>query len=122
MPNDAMSGITYRISADRNSLRLFADEDARAELRSEYYVDNLVGFTAEAETDALEWLLCNSELSWVSAVDTGDLTEAPLLGIVDYGPDGSVKVLERWGYEPYQVKSFLHDLMLDGETTFSDNW
>jgi hypothetical protein len=68
----------------------------------------------DAEFDALESLLCNSDLEWIDPSETGDLTDAPILGIRD--ENGAV--LARWGYMDYQVRSFLDDLIQDGKAVF----
>ena len=77
--------------------------------------------------DALEWLLCNSELEWSSPEEIGALTSAPILAI--YGDTrlvnhreaeltGKVTVREiqqAWGFMDYQVRSVQGALLETGE-------
>lgn len=127
--------ITCEISEDRSTLTLFADEETREELREfERY-----GIVEEAQT--LADMLSNSELDWILPEETGDLTSAPLLGIVgsEYlsqasGPHGARQaghwdgqdwyqpILERWGFAPYQLRSFLSDLADEGKAVFINHW
>ena len=128
--------IKYEISADRSTLTLIASDTARADiadLRND-------GFRELDEVDALEHLIANSELDWLDSEDTGDLTDAPILGLTgepqkeESGPHGShcvgywsgsawyQPILERWGYPQYQVKSFLKDLLDTGRAEFRNNW
>ncbi len=71
-------------------------------------------YSAQAEYDALDWLVCNSELEWIDPSETGDLTDAPMLGIRD--ENGEVRA--RWAYMDYQVRSFVSDLVERGEAVF----
>lgn len=122
--------LTYEISKDRARLVLFADADTR----------QLIAEENPDESELLEQLIANSELCWVDAVDTGDLTNAPLLGILGgeiseaTGPHGAVLVgadrhgeiyrpiLERWGYANYQIRSFADDLLEHGKAVFHNHW
>jgi hypothetical protein len=94
------------------------------------------GTTYRAEWDALESLICNSELDWIDPAETGDLTDAPMLGFrkperkVRKGEkpfritssDGKATYWEpveaRWAYMDYQVRSFLEDLRDKGKAVF----
>lgn len=87
--------------------------------------------------DFFEKLVCNSELLWISADDTGDLTGAPMLAIL--GPEERAEklncgyilsgadeksifcqpVLFRWGFMAYQIKSPLADLLECGKCVFN---
>lgn len=93
--------------------------------------------------DFLEPIVANSELDWVSSDDTGDLTDAPMLAIhatedeyvnEQKGPYGAMfvgnwgegpvyaPILQRWGYEPYMVKSPLDELLATGKCVFRSSW
>lgn len=90
--------------------------------------------------DALESLVCNSELQWVNPADTGDLTDAPTLGILGeeflYSGEGELpypcvfvgssekgkyfcRITHRWAYMDYQIKSPLEDLRENHEIIFT---
>ena len=130
--------IKYTIDKDAGTLILTADEETRKEIR-ELVEDEREKGWQWLEVEALDWLTSNSELQWVTALDTGDMTDAPMLGIVasedeetreNRGPFGAVYVgrdkkgpiyapiLERWGFMDYAVRSFLEDLMNAGEAVF----
>lgn len=133
-------------------LTLEADESDRANLRELKRDCDAGGFpfgTTQHESEIIEGWLGNSDLQWCSPVDTGDLTDAPLLGI--WGDDttdpenyvdsvfsapyfgfihsstaNGVKhytpIVRRWGYEPYAARSFLTDLMETGKAVFLASW
>ena len=91
-------GISYEISPGRSKLVLRADDAIRAELKelkeqraaeSEGYS----GFSVADEQDALDGLIANSELEWVNPEETGDLTSAPMLGVVEYEDDGGLSLI-----------------------------
>lgn len=134
--------MTYEISEDRSRLTLKVDQFEQANLKVLREEEPEWG-TWSAEADVMEHLLCNSELDWVSPSDTGDLTDAPLLGIVgseeertreQIGPHGAmlcggdaggawyIPILERWGFQSYCIKSFMDDLADKGEAVFSNRW
>lgn len=89
--------------------------------------------------DFLGPLTCNSELEWINPADTGDLTDAPMLGILGsavrddetprgyngpkiyVGPGLVQPILERWAFMDYQVRSVLEDLRDNGECVFISN-
>ena len=128
--------MNYHISADRTKLTLIADAEDRAILRQWTAEGDGIG-SDRLMYDFLEPITCNSELQWVNPSETGDLTDAPMLGIygeegikdltvfapnhglVETGSDGRntyVKpILERWGYMSYAVRSLLEDLRDTGE-------
>lgn len=130
---------TVEYSADRSQLRLKVTEPESARLRQIREEEPDWG-ASDLEADYLEPLICNSELMWLDPSDTGDLTDAPLLGILgdechkSSGPHGVIHVgrdssgtlycpiLERWGYEPYQVRSFMDDLADKGVAIFINQW
>ena len=71
-------------------------------------------FNTQSEYDSLEWLVCNSELEWIDPSETGDLTDAPMLGLRD--ENGNVTA--RWAFMDYQVRSFVTDLIKTGKAVF----
>ena len=128
--------IKYEISQDRSTLTLIASDTARADI-ADLFSD---GLRPLDEIDSLERLMANSELMWLDPEETGDLTDAPIIGSIgdpqdkDAGPYGAAlcgfwngrqwyrPILERWGYPQYQVKSFLKDLLDTGRAEFRNNW
>ena len=62
------------------------------------------------EWEFFEPLIANSELEWVSAEQTGDMTDAPMLGVLD--EEGNV--VERWAFMDYQVVDILDQLAETG--------
>jgi hypothetical protein len=131
-----MIQITHQFNDDRSKLILIADADAKEQL-IELVADK---GQDDAEIEALDHLTSNSELQWIDPADTGALTDAPILGILgdeshrEHGPFGNVPcgkdadgalyqpILERWGFEPYQVRSFITDLIVDGKAVFINSW
>lgn len=79
-------------------------------------------------------LLSNSEYQWIKPHETGDLTSAPMLGILGEedvftkkdstiphritGPGLFRPILGRWAFMDYQVKSVLGTLRDEGEAVF----
>lgn len=125
--------MNHSISPDRKRLTITVDESEREQLRN--WAEERAGFSDENfQSDAamqnfLEPIVCNSELQWINPADTGDLTDAPMLGIVE-GQDResyndtqdresyTPQVIERWAYMNYQVRSPLEDLRDTGECVF----
>jgi hypothetical protein len=110
--------MTYEITETRTKLKIIIGHDEVQYLRRmkkdlELCDDHFA--TTMQECDFLEPLVCNSELDWIDPTETGDLTEAPMLGIRD--EEG--KVIERWAYMDYQVRSFLSDLADNGYAVFT---
>lgn len=100
----------YQISDDRKRLTLIATADERATLQRD---DDL-----QSDNALLNWLeplVCNSELYWILPEETGDLTDAPMLG----HRDEQGVPLERWAFMDYQVRSVLQDLRDKGEVVFT---
>lgn len=103
----------FSISPDRSKLVLSVSLAEQIELRamgSEIHQDSTL-------FDFCEKLVCNSELDWVRPEWTGDLTDAPMLGVVFWGDDADERsasfvptVEERWGWTDYQVRSLLEQL------------
>jgi hypothetical protein len=132
-----MIQLTYKTDAEAGTLTLLADDKERAAIAD--LIDE-EGASYESEVEALEHLTSNSELQWISPLDTGDLTDAPLLcvlgeeqrersgpyGFIECGQDADGKlyqpILERWGFEPYAIRSFLQDLVDGGKAVFRNHW
>ena len=130
----------YTISDDRKNLTLICEDNEQQDLRELQNGDPTEWGTTQAECETLESLLCNSEPDWVNPADTGDLTDAPMLGIrgcdedetrEESGPYGATHcggdeggawfspILERWAFMPYAVRSFLDDLADTGRAVFT---
>jgi Zn-finger nucleic acid-binding protein len=132
--------MNYKISEDRRTLTIFADSEERAAIAS------FGDYSDEAMHSAFEHLVCNSELEWINPADTHDLTDAPMLGILDeaqplaneasfaphygtiqsgfYGDPPQVHVhpiIERWAFMDYMLRSPLEDLRDKGECVFTGN-
>lgn len=113
----------YIISPEGESLTIHSDGADLSECRDIY--------------EAMESLIANSELQWINPADTGDLTEAPMLGILGNiqskktGPFGAVHVglwdntewyqpvLMRWAFMRYQIEDPLEVLRASGSLTFT---
>ncbi len=90
-------------------LMLTADDDARAELR-ELAEDN-ADFDSDSTTyDVLDSMLGNSEFDWVDATETGDLTDALMIGI----RDENEQVIERYAWMRGSVESLQRHLLDNG--------
>jgi hypothetical protein len=77
--------MNYTISPDNRTLTLTVSPEERAVLKEVADYNQKTGYPGFYDTDeqdALEGLIANSELDWINPVDTGDLTAAPLLGIL----------------------------------------
>lgn len=135
--------LTHSISPDRKTLTIHADAAARAELR-EIASEHPAFHSDDNLDEAFEHLLCNSELRWIRPEICGDMTEAPILGIIgeqeprDTSRDGDgaiwcgrwpdkagvarvwvEPVLERWAFLDYQLRSPLFDLLEKGQAVFT---
>jgi|SRR5215831_4327488 len=95
---------------------------------------------SQIEVDALEPLLCNSELEWIRPEEIGALTSAPILGLrgdpipasegadtrflhVAYRDNGVTwyePVTQAWGFMDYALRSFVDDLIDTGEAVFTN--
>jgi len=112
----------HSFNEDRSRLIIEVTEQEQKELRE---LSTFQIASNQALWDFLEPLVCNSELDWIQPEQCGDLTDAPILGIQKALPRGLGKrysVSERWGYEPYQVRSPLEDLRDNGRAVFSNAW
>jgi hypothetical protein len=105
----------HTISPDRKTLTIHVDDAEREELR-----ELGQGIHQDQEMfEFLEPLICNSELEWINPADTGDLTDAPMLGIRFFDNESRQEtILERWAFMSYQVRSVLEDLRDKGEAIF----
>lgn len=73
--------------------------------------------------DVFEPLIANSDLEWIDPSETGDMTDAPMLGIRCDDPDmpegfDTIRVLERWAYMKYESRSPVQDLIERGQAVF----
>lgn len=131
--------MNYTFNHDRTRLTIHADADERVGF-AEMKADNPEDWGSyQTEIAILEPLICNSELNWINPTDTGDLTDAPMIGITggdddatrerkgtygaihggsDVGGEFYYPILERWAYMDYQVRSFCDDLLETGEAVF----
>ena len=64
--------------------------------------------------DLFEWMVCNSDLCWISAYEIAALTDAPILGTKDDAGD----VVDAYAFMDYQVTSPQRQLLDKGECTF----
>ncbi len=137
----------HQISPDRRSLTITIDEEERGQLR-ELKQDSIESGhdkfgSDKAMHEFFEGYLANCELQWVQPEWCGDLTSAPMLGIMgddvvesevktfpapyhgwrEIGFNGREKifqpVLQRWAYMQYQVRSPLTDLLENGKVEFT---
>jgi len=128
------------IEGDENKvgkLVITIDADEQAELRE--LKEESDNFQSDRDMhDFLEPLVCNSELQWINPEDTGDLTDAPMLGILgeesteNTGPFGAIQcgfwdgkprfqpILNRWAFMESALRSPLEDLLEKGEVVFVD--
>ena len=108
--------MNYKISEDKKTLTITVDIAERMMLKR-MDEDEL-----QADTTLHEFFeprLDNSDLNWVYPEDCGDLTSAPMVGYVEYKENGDRgKVLERWTFMDYAVRSPLEDLRDKGEAIF----
>ena len=123
------------------SLILTVDDDERAEIKA-LLADNPDKPGIDLESEVLERLIANSELDWVCPSETHDLTDAPMLGIRgdqsrfadlpedrhgetnvggDEGGPWFAPITHRWAYMSYALRSFLTDLIDNGQTAFIGN-
>ena len=126
----------YTLNKARTRLTIHADADERAGFAEMKADDPDDWGSYQTEIAIMEPLLCNSELQWINPTDTGDLTDAPMIGITGdmtrerTGPHGAIDggsdeegafyypILERWAYMSYETRSFCDDLIETGEAVF----
>ena len=106
--------MTYTYDLNTNGkLIIRASEQEREALKD---LANESGeFNSHAEYEALESLVCNSELYWIDPSETGDLTDAPMLGLRGEDYD---EVIARCAFMDYEVRSFVSDLIETGRAVF----
>lgn len=114
------------------------DREAIAAMRAEHPEKG----NTWAEAEALESFLANSELEGVFPEETGDLTSAPMLGLREWYDECGCcgqwhpnefygdcrddanrltednRIVARWAFMDYQVRSFLDDLVEHGRAVF----
>lgn len=113
------------ISPDRKTLTITVTPAEQAELRSmpesaKEAAETGDGYSIYSDVamyEFLEPITANSELEWIDPSETGDLTDAPMLGIRDpdsFGdigdPNENFPVEERWAFMDYQISSLLEVL------------
>lgn len=106
----------YIFSPDRTTLTITIDAEEVAVLNKAQAEDPERFQSDAALHDFFERLTCNSDLEWLTESQiaaVGDLTSAPMLGILD-----GEKVLERWAFMNYQVVSPLETLRVIERVTF----
>lgn len=111
-----MIQLTHKFNEDRSHLILTIDDEDRDELLEIKHDDKNYFGSIENEHEVCDYLVSNSELQWIDPSETGDLTDAPMLGIKD---ENDI-VIERWAFMNYQIESFLQDLLDKGEATFQN--
>ncbi|OYW72387.1 MAG: hypothetical protein B7Z37_25045 [Verrucomicrobia bacterium 12-59-8] len=139
-PSGPLIQLAYWFSPDQTILHIKPYDDGELGKLKELADELGEGFECDATMYCIfEQLVANSELTWVDANDTGDLTSAPMLGIL--GPDeqghdptqtpagylpvgcdkfGGIwqKIEARWAFMDYQVKSPQQDLLKFGYCRF----
>lgn len=132
MKAEIQSNGTLKISVDHTE-RLFLSSLPDEQIHQDEVMYNF-----------LEPLVCNSEFCWVDPSDCGDLTSAPMLGILSIGDTSNgyrenelpkerfgqfltggdeggsyfEAITGRWAFMDYQVRSVLEDLREKGEAIF----
>lgn len=111
-----------RVGSEEDSvLLLTCDEETVEELKE--LQDDRGHFGYREEAEALEYLLGNSELNWATDEDKiyhGDLTDAPMLKIEELADEATdeYRVVGRWAFMDYALRSFLTDLINHQRATF----
>jgi hypothetical protein len=101
--------MNYSFSPDRTRLILRVDPEEQAQLRElpeDFSACEESIHSDHALHEFLEHLTCNSELDWIDPYETGDLTDAPMLGT----RDEAGKPLGRWAWMHYETTSLLEQL------------
>lgn len=127
-----------KISRDRSKITFTLDQEEKNNIKSLRESEEDEVEISNAVEELLSNHFCNCELQWINPADTGDITEAPMLGILgettteDKGPYGAVHcgfwdekarynpITERWAYMNYQVEDPYLVLAEKGEITFSN--
>jgi hypothetical protein len=111
-----------RVGNDEDSLLILTCDQEEVEALKEL-LDDRGRFGDREEAEALEYLIGNSELDWATDEDKiyhGDLTDAPMLKIEE-GLDElneNTRVVGRWAFMEYCLRSFLTDLIDNQRATF----
>lgn len=124
--------ITATFNEDRSNLILTVDAETQQYLQREQAEDEKFD-TDSYMHDLFDGFIANSEYAWISPATCGDLTDAPILGIlseeqklpegVTYddgsgwlvsGPGLGHRVEERWGWMMYQIQSLQAELAEKG--------
>lgn len=114
---------------DRSQLTITVDEEEQNILKQAQEEE---GFDSDAYMyDLFESFIGNSEFSWIQPEICGDLTSAPMLGILGEeedgepeegylttGPNRREKVEERWGFMMYALVSVQSELANHGKVMF----
>lgn len=127
---------TYDLNTSDCLILYAANEDRHA--IAQMVKDHGCDFCGQCEHDALEPLICNSDLEWIQPKEIGALTSAPILGFrgeeaelpADVNPsyvrvtshiDGKTfhePVTAAWAFMDYQLRSFLKELRDKGRAVF----
>lgn len=100
-----------------NKLVITIDQEERDQLLEES-LENENFESDDFMCEFLEPLVCNSELNWIDSTMTGDLTDAPMLGIFDHENQDEQIVVDRWAFMDYMTKSVQRELLNHGQVTF----
>jgi hypothetical protein len=106
-------GLTVELSDDDETLVITVDPDLLARWREDVDDDPELGITDLLDsTNATGGLVGNCELEWLDPADTGDLTDAPMIGIAERDDSGEViGIVARWAFMDYQVRDPRDDLL-----------
>lgn len=129
----------YQISEDYSEIAISVDEKERLVLQEILDQNPLDFVTDENMSSFLEPLFANSELEWIDPSWSGDLTSAPMIGILGKEESHELSdwlglgllfegqwddkkwfrpILFRWAYMNYEIRSPLHDLLEKGSVKF----
>lgn len=122
--------ITATFNEDRSNLILTVDAETQQFLQQEQAEDEKFD-TDSYMYDLFDGFIGNSEFTWIDPEICGDLTSAPILGILGEekvlpegatdgsgwlvsGPGLGHRVEERWGWMMYQIQSLQAELAEKG--------
>lgn len=103
----------HQINNDNNLLIILDEEEMKALLEESRENDSFK--TNDFMYDLFEPLICNSDLEWLSPEQTGDLTDAPILGVTDPVTN---TVVERWAFMSYETTSPQEQMLDSGMALF----
>lgn len=140
----------YHLDKNKNLIITADEEDQQAlrELKSEYKEKGLNFCSNDALYEALEPLVCNSDLEFSDPSTINALTDAPVLAIFngeelkvdppcnennyrcvgykitggDRGVTYGIKLWRAWAYMDYAVRSPQEDLLECGKAVFQLGW